>query len=302
MSVNKKSTFDYAHVFFCFSLDLTHLSPRGNCTGEIYIGECVEWWQRTRRKKFTATAHSAIPNFFPNYFPPCHAQRLVWALRVNHQIFPPFVPYTLPKYLAVPIPPHVVWKTDNATPKANGQMLFPGAPFAQILAYSQFHKFLPMITNHRGWWMVRGVIGASSCPTKPSTAVNQLQPKSCRKPPKRTTPYHVVHFITSTTCVIPWQPGANHGNLVTAIIPALLWQVYCRRWNPLCSCTWQLALPWTTQKKATPFFEAQLNLSPNLYQREVGVVSLYLNVENEKDRFPRPKNEYFRRSGYAGGR
>ena len=128
--------------------------------------------------------------------------------------------------------------------------------FAQILAYSQFHKFLPMITNHRGWWMVRGVIGASSCPTKPSTAVNQLQPKSCRKPPKRTTPYHVVHFITGTTCVIPWQPGANHGNLVTAIIPALLWQVYCRRWNPLGSCTWQLALPWTTQKKATPFFSS----------------------------------------------
>ena len=79
-----------------------------------------------------------------------------------------------------------------------------------------------MITNHRGWWIVRGVIGASSGPTKPSTAVNQLQPKSCRKPPKRTTPYHVVHFITGTTCVIPWQPGANHGNLVTAIIPALL--------------------------------------------------------------------------------
>lgn len=174
--------------------------------------------------------------------------------------------------------------------------------FAQILAYSQFHKFLPMITNHGGWWMVRGVIGASSCPTKPSTAVNQLQPKSCRKPPKRTTPYHVVHFITGTTCVIPWQPGANHGNLVTAIIPALLWQVYCRRWNLLCSCTWQLALPWTTQKKATPFFQAQLNLSPNLYQREGGVVSLYLNVENDKDRFPRPKNEYFRRSGYAGGK
>ena len=143
----------------------------------------------------------------------------MWALRVNHQIFPPFVPYTLPKYLAMPIPSHVALKTVNATPEANGPMLFPGA---QILAYSQFHKFLPMITNHRGWWMVRGVIGASSCPTKPSTAVNQLQPKSCRKPPKRTTPYHVVHFITGTTCVIPWQPGANHGNLVTAIIPALL--------------------------------------------------------------------------------
>ena len=116
------------------------ISPHGNCTGEIYIGECVEWWQRTMRKNFTARAHSTIPNFFPNYFPPCHAQRLVWALRVNHQIFPPFVPYTLPKYLAMPIPPHVVWKTVNATPEANGQMLFPGAHFCSnigILTISQ---------------------------------------------------------------------------------------------------------------------------------------------------------------------
>ena len=122
-------------------------------------------------------------------------------------------------YLAMPIPPHVVWRTMPQMVKCFSQVL----TFAQILAYSQFHKFLPLITNHRGWWMVRGVIGASSCPTKPSTAVNQLQPKSCRKPPKRTTPYHVVHIIsTGTTCVIPWQPGANHGNLVTAIIPALL--------------------------------------------------------------------------------
>ena len=162
------------------------------------------------------------PQLFPQLFPPWPAQRLVWALRVNHQIFPPFVPYTLPKYLAMPIPSHVVWKTmplQNQMAKCFSQVL----TFAQILAYSQFHKFLPMITNHGGWWMVRGVIGASSCPTKPSTAVNQLQPKSCRKPPKRTTPYHVVHIIsTGTTCVIPWQPGANHGNLVTAIIPALL--------------------------------------------------------------------------------
>ena len=95
----------------------------------------------------------------------------------------------------------------------------------------------------------------------------------------------------------PWQPGdsdytsASLTSLLSKVEPAVLLYLAI---GP--------ALPWTTQKKATPFFQAKLNLSPNLYQREGGVVSLYLSVENDKDRFPRPKNEYFRRSGYAGGK
>ena len=167
--------------------------------------------------------HRALchPQLFPQLFSPMSCPTSCVGFKSKSPNISPFVPHTLPKYIAMSIPPHVLWKT-MPLQKQMAECFSQALIFTQILAYSQFHKFLSMITNHGGWWMVRGVIGASSCPTKPSTAVNQLQPKSCRKPPKRTTPYHVGHIITGTTCVLPWQPGANHGNLVTAIIPAVL--------------------------------------------------------------------------------
>ena len=94
----------------------------------------------------------------------------------------------------------------------------------------------------------------------------------------------------------PWQPGdsdytsASLTSLLSKVEPAVLLYLAI---GPALDHT----------EEGNPFFFwAQLNLSPNLYQREGGVVSLYLSVENDKDRFPRPKNEYFRRSGYAGGR
>ena len=92
----------------------------------------------------------------------------------------------------------------------------------------------------------------------------------------------------------PWQPGDS--DYTSAPLTSLLSKVEPAVLLYLAICP---ALDHT--EEGNPFFSSPTQFITQ-YQREGGVVSLYLSVENDKDRFPRPKNEYFRRSGYAGGR
>ena len=69
MSVNKKSTFDYAHVFLCFSLDLTHLSSWKLHWGDLYWRVCR---MMTKDEAQEVHRHRALchPQLFPQLFPP----------------------------------------------------------------------------------------------------------------------------------------------------------------------------------------------------------------------------------------
>ena len=95
----------------------------------------------------------------------------------------------------------------------------------------------------------------------------------------------------------PWQPGdsdytsASLTSLLSKVEPAVLLYLAI---GPALDHT----------EEGNPLFFKPNSIYHPTYRRwwEDGVVSLYLSVENDKDRFPRPKNEYFRRSGYAGGK
>ena len=139
-------------IFLCFSLDLTLLSSWKLHWGDLYWRVCR---MMTKDEAQEVHRHRALchPQLFTQLFPPMSCPTSCVGFKSKSPNISPLCPTHSPQ---IPCNAHTTpcGLEDNATPEANGQMLFPGAHFCSnigILTISQVptHDYL-------SWWVVDG--------------------------------------------------------------------------------------------------------------------------------------------------
>ena len=145
MSVNKKSTFEYAHVFLCFSLDLTLLSSWKLHWGDLYWRVCR---MMTKDEAQEVHRHRALchPQLFPQLFPPMSCPTSCVGFKSKSPNISPF-PHTLSSN-TLQCPYHPMWSGRQCHSRSKWSNAFPRCSL--LLKYWHTHNF----TSSYPWLLI----------------------------------------------------------------------------------------------------------------------------------------------------